>query len=274
MTPSAWAGAVRVVYGPALGDASRRLSQIELALRRAFKAGQFHLHFQPKVDAKTMRPVAVEALMRWNHPKLGTVAPGEFISAAERCGMIHELGQLALREAALAAKQLDGLVVAVNVTAAADGIGLHQHRGQRPRRGGVEPARIELEVTETVMLDDAREALRRLHALRELGVRVALDDFGTGYSSLACLRSFPFDTLKIDRSFVQSLGEQANPHAIIDTIVQMAQPWACAPWPRAWRGDIELAAVRAMRIATKCRATWSRGRCRSARSRAGSTWTA
>ena len=236
-----------VVYGPALGDASRRLSQIELALRGAFKAGQFHLHFQPKVDAKTMRPVAVEALMRWNHPKLGTVAPGEFISAAERCGMIHELGQLALREAALAAKQLDGLVVAVNVSP----LQLMESDftsivASVLEEVGVEPSRIELEVTESVMLDDAREALRRLHALRELGVRVALDDFGTGYSSLAYLRSFPFDTLKIDRSFVQSLGEQANSHAIIDTIVQMARALGMRTVAEGVEGDIELAAVRAM----------------------------
>lgn len=212
-----------VVYASALGAASRRMHTVEQALREGLAHGQFELHFQPKVDAQSLQALGVEALLRWEHPVLGSISPGEFIPAAERCGLIHELGALALQHACVAARGLDGLNVAVNVSP----LQLMEPRFvesvQRVlARTGLAPALLQLEVTESLMLEDAQAALRRLHALRELGVQVALDDFGTGFSSLAYLRAFPFHTLKIDRSFVRSLTEHADARAIVNTIVQMA----------------------------------------------------
>jgi diguanylate cyclase (GGDEF)-like protein len=212
-----------VTYASSLGAASRRMNTVEQALREGLERGQFELHFQPKVDSHTLTPLGVEALMRWEHPLLGSISPGEFIPAAERCGLIHELGALALQQACVAARGLHGLSVAVNVSPLqlmepgfVDGV------ARILAHAGMAPSLLHLEVTESLMLEDAQAALRRLHALRDLGVQVALDDFGTGFSSLAYLRAFPFHTLKIDRSFVRSLTEHADARAIVNTIVQMA----------------------------------------------------
>ena len=236
-----------VVYASSLGAASRRMNTVEQALREGLAQGQFELHFQPKVDTRTLRALGVEALMRWEHPVLGSISPGEFIPAAERSGLIHELGALALEQACRAARELPGLSVAVNVSPLqlmephfVDGV------KSLLGRAGINPALLQLEVTESLMLEDAAAALRRLHALRELGVQVALDDFGTGFSSLAYLRAFPFHTLKIDRSFVRSLTEHADARAIVNTIVQMAGVLGMRTVAEGVETERELAIIRAI----------------------------
>ena len=211
-------------YSSDLGDRNRRSVTIEQELRQAIQRGELALHWQPKVDIESSRLVGAEVLLRWRHPQLGSVAPIEFVPIAERSGVIREIGMWVLREAcAVAASALPGLVISVNVSPAQ----LHDDAfiacvRDALQASGLEPFRLELEITESVFIDDVEGALQRLHALRALGVRVALDDFGTGYSSLAYLRRFPFDTLKIDRAFVNELMTSIDTRAIVQMIAQLA----------------------------------------------------
>jgi diguanylate cyclase (GGDEF)-like protein/PAS domain S-box-containing protein len=211
-------------YSSDLGDRNRRSVMIEQELRQAIHRGELELHWQPKVDIESSRLVGAEVLLRWRHAQLGSVAPIEFIPIAERSGVIREIGMWVLREAcAVAASALPGLVISVNVSPAQ----LHDDAfiacvRDSLRASGLDPFRLELEITESVFIDDVEGALQRLHALRALGVRVALDDFGTGYSSLAYLRRFPFDTLKIDRAFVNELMNSIDTRAIVQMISQLA----------------------------------------------------
>ncbi|MBW8759075.1 MAG: EAL domain-containing protein [Burkholderiales bacterium] len=211
-------------YSSDLGDRNRRSVTIEQELRQAIQRGELELHWQPKVDIESSRLVGAEVLLRWRHAQLGSVAPIEFIPIAERSGVIREIGMWVLRQAcAVAASALPGLVISVNVSPAQ----LHDDAfidcvRDSLRASGLDPARLELEITESVFIDDVEGALQRLHALRALGVRVALDDFGTGYSSLAYLRRFPFDTLKIDRAFVNELMNAIDTRAIVQMIAQLA----------------------------------------------------
>ena len=213
-----------VLYEGALGERSRRRTSIEAGLRQAIEKGQLALHWQPKVDIARWQVVGAEALMRWQHPELGAVPPSEFIAVAESSGLIDELGHWALQQACSAAVgPLAGLLVSVNVSPSQLRDGQFPERvRQALRRWGLEPARLELEITESVFMDDAAGVLAQLHALRDLGVRIALDDFGTGYSSLAYLRRFPFDTLKIDRAFVNEVLLRRDARAIVQTIAQLA----------------------------------------------------
>ncbi|MCE4556704.1 putative bifunctional diguanylate cyclase/phosphodiesterase [Roseateles cellulosilyticus] len=237
-----------VVYASSLGAASRRMHTIEQALREGLAHGQFELHFQPKVDARSLRALGVEALMRWEHPVLGSISPGEFIPAAERCGLIRELGALALEHACLAARELPRLSVAVNVSPLQlMEPGFVKSVERMLVSTGVGPSLLHLEVTESLMMEDAQAAFKRLHALRELGVHVALDDFGTGFSSLAYLRAFPFHTLKIDRSFVRSLTEHSDARAIVNTIVQMAGVLGMRTVAEGVETERELAIIRSIR---------------------------
>ncbi len=237
-----------VVYASPLGEASRRMHTVEQALREGLEQHQFELHFQPKVDAVSLQATGVEALMRWEHPVLGSVSPGEFIPAAERSGLIRELGALALQQACFAARELPGLSVAVNVSPLQlMEPGFVESVERVLVRTGIGPSLLQLEVTESLMLEDAQAALRRLHDLRELGVQVALDDFGTGFSSLSYLRAFPFHTLKIDRSFVRSLTEHADARAIVNTIVRMAGVLGMRTVAEGIESERELAVVRAIR---------------------------
>jgi len=212
-------------YSPDLGDRNRRSVLIEQELRQAVQRGQLQLHWQPKVDIESSRVVGAEVLLRWRHPHLGNVSPIEFIPIAERTGAIREIGVWVLREACrMAAASLPGLAISVNVSPTQ----LHDDEFIACVRDALDqsrldPVRLELEITESVFIDDVDDALQRLHSLRALGVRVALDDFGTGYSSLAYLRRFPFDTLKIDRAFVDELMNAMDTRAIVQMITQLAQ---------------------------------------------------
>lgn len=211
-------------YTPLLGENSRRHLAIEQGLRSALERGELTLHWQAKVDLASRRITGAEALMRWTHPTLGLIRPAEFIPVAEQCGLIDALGQWALREACRAgARELAGLTVAVNVSPMQL---QNRHFLQQLREtldtSGMDPARLELELTESVFMEDAEHALRLLQALRQTGVRLALDDFGTGFSSLSYLRSFPFDTLKIDQAFVAELLSKDNSRAIVRMITELA----------------------------------------------------
>jgi diguanylate cyclase (GGDEF)-like protein len=196
---------------------------LELELREALVLSQFETWYQPQFNVKTGRVSGAEALIRWRHPMRGIVGPNEFIAIAEEVGLIVPIGERVMRQACRdAARWRDGTRVAVNISAV-------QFRSNRLAEtvvsalaaGGLPPARLELEITESVLLEETEATLETLHQLRGLGVRVALDDFGTGYSSLSYLRSFPFDKIKIDRSFVREVTESANGAAIVRAIASL-----------------------------------------------------
>jgi diguanylate cyclase (GGDEF)-like protein len=196
---------------------------LELELREALILGQFEVYYQPQINVKTGLISGAEALIRWRHPVRGLVGPAEFISIAEEVGLIVPIGEWVMRQACRdAAQWREGVRVAVNLSAVQlRGSHLAEMVISALSAGGLRPARLELEVTESVLLEETEVTLRTLHQLRGLGVRVSLDDFGTGYSSLSYLRSFPFDKIKIDRSFVRELTASANGAPIVRAIASL-----------------------------------------------------
>jgi diguanylate cyclase (GGDEF)-like protein/PAS domain S-box-containing protein len=213
-----------VVFTPTLGDQSRRRGLLETGLRRAVEQRQLALHWQPKIDIVDWRVIGAEGLLRWNHPEFGEIGPEEFIPIAEQCGLIEQLGDWALRAACAAASdELSHLVISVNVSPLQLRDGRFVHR-VRDALGEfkLDPTRLELEITESAYMDDAEGALAQMHALRKLGVRIGLDDFGNGYASLAYLRRFPFDSLKIDRSFIHEALDGTDACAIIEMIAKLS----------------------------------------------------
>ena len=198
--------------------------QLEIDLRAALEAGEFELYYQPLFDLESNRIGSFEALIRWNHPKRGLVSPADFIPVAEETGLIVQIGAWALREACRRAMAWpDDIRVAVNVSPVQfQRDGLHQTIVQAVAASGLAPARLELEITESIFLDGTEATLKLLHSLRSMGVRVALDDFGTGYSSLSYLQSFPFDKIKIDRSFIHNLLTRPGAGAIVRAITSLA----------------------------------------------------
>jgi diguanylate cyclase (GGDEF)-like protein len=211
-------------FEPALDEAARQRRQLELDLRTAIKEGGFELNFQPLYSLAEKRLTGFEALIRWNHPRRGRVNPVEFIQLAEETGLIVPIGEWVLREACHQASSWPADVsVAVNVSPkqfAASGIAATVLSALSA--SGLPAHRLELEITESIFIADVDQTLATLHSLRNLGVRIALDDFGTGYSSLSYLRSFPFDKVKIDKSFVEDLGTSGNGHAVIRAITTLA----------------------------------------------------
>jgi diguanylate cyclase (GGDEF)-like protein len=207
-------------FEPAMDARLQERRRLELDLRRALTASEFELHYQPVVDAQSSRVVGFEALLRWNHPERGQVSPTEFIPLAEEIGLIVPLGEWVLREACReAAAWPHGVKVAVNLSPVQFRSPALLHAVVSAlAASGLSPLRLELEITESVLLHDSAATLALLHQLRELGVRIAMDDFGTGYSSLSYLRSFPFDKIKIDRSFVRELGDKADCLAIVRAV--------------------------------------------------------
>jgi diguanylate cyclase (GGDEF)-like protein/PAS domain S-box-containing protein len=211
-------------FAKSLVERSRRRLSVEQQLRLALSRGEFVLHWQPQIEVGRWAICGAEALLRWNNPVLGNVPPVEFIRVAEEAGLVADIGTWALNEACVqAAVGLPDLPISVNVSPVQlmrpDFLSCVEHA---LAQSGLEPHRLEIEITESVFIDESTVALTQLHALRGLGVRVALDDFGTGYSSLAYLRQFPFDTMKIDRAFVRELMSRRDARAIVRTIVQLA----------------------------------------------------
>ncbi|WP_235954502.1 putative bifunctional diguanylate cyclase/phosphodiesterase [Sphingobium psychrophilum] len=197
---------------------------MEVDLHDALRNGELELHFQPLFGLSQNRVTAFEALMRWNHPVRGMVSPIDFIPLAEETGLIIPIGEWALHEACrIAMSWGDDIRVAVNVSPVQfRSSTLNSIVLQALARSGLEPQRLELEITESLFIDNVEATLASLHSLKVLGVRVALDDFGTGYSSLSYLRSFPFDKLKIDRSFIVDLLANKGATAIIRAITTLA----------------------------------------------------
>ena len=207
-------------------DAAMQIRRtLELDLRLAQRGGQLELFFQPLINLRARGVAGFEALLRWRHPERGLVSPAAFIPLAEEIGVIIPMGEWVVRRAcATAAHWPDGLKVAVNLSPVQfKSRTLVEMVAAALRESGLAPERLELEITETVMLQDTETTLATLHALHGLGVRIALDDFGTGYSSLSYLRRFPFDRIKIDQSFVRELGGPRDCSAIVRAVVQLSR---------------------------------------------------
>ncbi len=210
-------------FQPEMDAQMQERRRLELDLRKALVAEQFELHYQPLVDIASGEVSGFEALLRWNHPERGMVGPDVFIPVAEEIGLIVPLGDWVLRQACRdAVKWPERLTVAVNLSAVQFrnptlALSVMSALGQ----SGLAASRLELEITETVLLQENRAVLDALHQFRKLGVRICMDDFGTGYSSLSYLRSFPFDKIKIDRSFIRELGKENDCVVIIRAVMRL-----------------------------------------------------
>jgi diguanylate cyclase (GGDEF)-like protein len=197
---------------------------LETALRQAVANGEFELHYQPLVNVDDRRITACEALLRWDHPERGTIAPAEFIPVAEEIGLIAPLGEWVLRKACIdAARWPDDIKIAINLSPT-------QMASQNLvpvvigalAAAGISGDRLEIEITESVLMHNTAKTLATLHQLRALGARISMDDFGTGYSSLSYLRKFPFDKLKIDHSFISGLPDDNEALAIVKAVTGLA----------------------------------------------------
>jgi predicted signal transduction protein with EAL and GGDEF domain len=212
------------IYDADMDADLRERKQLENDLRAAIAEDGLSVSYQPIMNASGEKMVGVEALCRWKHPTRGDVPPVEFIPIAERSELIIPLGEWVLRKACIEARDWTGLTVAVNVSPL-------QFRRQDfvevveriLAETGLDPQRLELELTESTLLGNVEEAEKAMHRLKAHGVRFALDDFGTGYSSLLYLRSFPFDRIKIDRSFVRSIETAADAASIVHAIVSLGR---------------------------------------------------
>jgi diguanylate cyclase (GGDEF)-like protein/PAS domain S-box-containing protein len=213
------------VFDPSMQGRALRLLELENDLRRAVERQEFLLHYQPIIHLATGRIAAFEALVRWEHPQHGLVSPMEFIHLAEETGLIFAIGRWALGEACREMMEMsrDDLTVNVNLSSRqfSQPDLLDQIEGAL-RTSGLPPRRLKLEITESVLMENAESAVSVLNRLKELGARLGIDDFGTGYSSLSYLLKFPADTLKIDRSFMWAMGDGGRHAQIVRTIVLLA----------------------------------------------------
>jgi predicted signal transduction protein with EAL and GGDEF domain len=211
-------------FEPAMDARMKVRHALELDLCDALANGEIQAHYQPLVNLVTNEICAVEALMRWQHPVRGSVAPAEFIPVAEETGLIVALGELILRQACMDAVRWPAHIkVAVNLSPTQlVNQNLVATVVNALAVAGLAPERLELEITEAILVQNTELTLTTLHQLRKFGVRIALDDFGTGYSSLSYLRSFPFDKIKIDRSFIGDLKGNEDSLAIVRAITHLA----------------------------------------------------
>jgi EAL domain-containing protein (putative c-di-GMP-specific phosphodiesterase class I) len=198
---------------------------MELDFQTALEQEQFSILYQPFVDTGRGRVSGFEALLRWYHPERGTVSPVEFIPVAEETGLIKAIGAWVLRQACSdAAAWPDSVKVAVNLSAVQfSARNLVEVVAHALALSGLAPNRLELEITESVLLQDTGDVLETLHRLHALGVRIAMDDFGTGYSSLSYLQRFPFDKIKIDQAFIRQLSEKADSVAIVRAVIGLGR---------------------------------------------------
>ncbi|RUR42420.1 bifunctional diguanylate cyclase/phosphodiesterase [Vreelandella populi] len=215
-------------YEPVMNERIMERRQLEMDMRQALRRREFRLVFQPRYNATTQKIVGAEALVRWQHPTRDLLSPACFIPLAEETGLIFELSDWVLHEACLNALSWnDNVLVSVNLSP------LEFQRNDLVdriaaviERTGIAPQRLELEITESVMLEDATSALTMMNKLKALGVRLSMDDFGTGYSSLGYLRSYPFDGIKIDRSFIMGLDQSQSGEALVNAIISMGHALA------------------------------------------------
>ena len=239
-------GTVRL-FEPQMDETLRERLDLERELREALAQNRFELHYQPLVDLSDNRITGMEALVRWRHPERGLVSPAVFIPLAEETGLIVSIGEWVLGQACRdAAAWPDGISVAVNVSP----LQLRHRSFVQSVLGalassGVKASRLELEITESVLLDDTEMNLETLHTLRKLGVRISMDDFGTGYSSISYLRRFPFDKIKIDRSFVRDCAAQSEAGAIIRAIVSLGASLGITTLVEGVETEPQLATIRA-----------------------------
>ena len=215
-------------YTPAMNEEAMERVRIESALRNALERNEFMLHYQPQVNLESGQIVGMEALIRWQHPELGVVAPGRFISVAEETGLIVPIGAWVMRTACAQNKAwqdagLGSLRVAVNLSARQFGApNLMADIAAVLEHTGLAANLLEIELTESLFMSDVTLAVELLHAMKKLGVNLSIDDFGTGYSSLSYLSRFPIDVLKIDRSFVSDITRDASDAAIVASIIALA----------------------------------------------------
>lgn len=206
-----------------------RQVQLEMELRHALTINQFELYYQPQIDLHQHRLVGLECLIRWNHPKEGLLFPGAFIEVAEQSGLISQIGEWVIHQAcqqvaSWQAKMGVSLPVAVNLSARQfhDPVSVESQVQEAIECSGISPSLLELELTESLLMDNVGNAITVLHNLRDMGVKVAIDDFGTGYSSLAYLKQFSVDKLKVDRSFVSEIEKSSDDAAIVRATIAMA----------------------------------------------------
>lgn len=235
-------------YKPGMLEAVVERQTLENDLHRAVERGEFHLVYQPVMALKDNRIIGFEALIRWNHPAIGAVSPARFIPLAEETGQIVQIGQWVLEEACRAAATwAKDLYVAVNVSAVQlRSPLLLAHLASALSKSGLLASRLELELTETAIVEDGAQIAQALNAVRALGVKVAMDDFGTGYSSLVHLRDFPVDRIKVDRSFVVTASTDSHSYAVLRGITQIAQDLGTTILAEGVETEEQLALIRAI----------------------------
>jgi len=218
------------VFAPAMHEALLDRAELEADLRAALQRKEFSLEYQPIVELESESIIGYEALIRWRNPKRGAVEPSTFVPIAEECGVILPLGRWVLREACREAARWEQMLPAVPITV---NVNVSSHQLEHPefiddltealQDTGLDPSRLVLEITESVIMRDSALNLERLRMMKSLGVRLAIDDFGTGFSSLAYLQRFPVDVIKIDKAFVKSVAISANDAALARTIIMLSE---------------------------------------------------
>ncbi|MGE0231613.1 MAG: putative bifunctional diguanylate cyclase/phosphodiesterase [Flavobacteriaceae bacterium] len=232
-------------------EAARR-RQLEKELARAVEAGQFELHYQPLFSLPNRILSGFEALLRWRHPERGLVPPADFIPIAEQTGAIVEIGAWVIDEACRQVSRWPGdIYISINVSPVQlRSFDILRQITNALARYGLTPRRIEIEITETAMLDNSEQISAVLAGLRALGVRIAMDDFGTGYSSLAHLREFELDRIKIDRSFIDASHVDSGAAAVVRAVTSMARELAIATTGEGVENEEQLANLIALGCGT------------------------